>query len=41
MVVEQVVDFVAVDLVHGDCNRKVALVILPVVDAALEQVLHS
>ena len=40
MVIKQIVDFTSIDLVHGDCHGEVALVVLPVVDSALEQVLH-
>ena len=40
MVVKQVVDLATINLIHRDSHGKVALVILPVVDTTLEQVLH-
>ena len=39
VVVEQVVNFTSVNFVHGDSHGEVSLVILPVVDTPLEQVL--
>lgn len=41
VVVEQVVNLAAVDLVHRNGNCKVPLIVLPVVDAAFKQVLHG
>jgi len=41
VIIEQVVNFPTVDLVHRNCNSKVALHILPVMDAAFEQVSDS
>ena len=40
MVVKQVVDLATINLIHRYGHGKVALVILPVVDTTLEQVLH-
>ena len=40
MVVKQVIDLAAIDLIHRHRHGEVALVILPVVDTALKQVLH-
>ena len=41
VVVKQVVDLAAINLIHRDCDGEVSLVILPVVDTSLEQVLYS
>ena len=41
VIVEQVVNFTPIDLVHGDCHGEVPLVVLPVIDSPLEQVLHG
>lgn len=41
MVVEQVVELSAVDLVHRHCDGEVSLVVFPVVDASFEEVLYS
>ncbi len=38
MIIKQVVDLSSVDLVHRNCDSKVALHILPVVDTAFKQV---
>lgn len=38
MLVEQIVHFAAVDLVHRHCDGEVPLVILPVIDAAFEEI---
>lgn len=38
MFVKQVIDFSAVYFVHGNCDREVALVVLPIIDAALEKI---
>ena len=40
MIVEQVVDFTAIDLVHRNCYCKISLVVLPVIYSSLEQILH-
>uniref|UniRef100_A0A7S3CME7 Uncharacterized protein n=1 Tax=Strombidium rassoulzadegani TaxID=1082188 RepID=A0A7S3CME7_9SPIT len=40
MVVEQIVELAAVDLVHGDGDSEISLMILPVVDAPFEQVFN-
>ena len=41
VIVEQVVNFTPIDLVHGNCHGEVPLVVLPVIDSPLEQVLHG
>lgn len=41
VIVEQVVDFTAIDFIHWYSHGEVSLIVLPVVDTALEQVLHS
>ena len=41
VVVEQIVQLAAVDLVHGHGDSEVTRVVLPVVDTALKQILHS
>ena len=41
VVIQQVIQFTSIYLVHGNCDCKVALIILPVVNSALKQVLHS
>lgn len=41
VVVEQVVDFATINLVHGNRYCEVSLIVLPVVNAALKQVLHG
>jgi hypothetical protein len=41
MVVEQVIYFIAVNFIHRNSNCKVALIVLPVVNAALKQVLNG
>jgi len=40
VVVEQVVNFASINFIHGDSHGEVSLVILPVVDTTLKQVLH-
>ena len=40
VVVKQVVDLAAINLIHRYCDGKVSLVILPVVDTSFKQVLH-
>ena len=39
--VEKIIDFAAVDFVHGHCHREIPLVILPIVNATLEEILDS
>ena len=41
MIVQQVVNFTAIDLVHGNSDRKVSLVVLPIVDTTFEQILYG
>ena len=41
MVVKQVVNFASINLVHRYSHGEVSLVVLPVVDTTLEQILHS
>ena len=41
MIVEQVIDFTAIDFIHGDGHGEVSLIILPVVYATLEQILNG
>ena len=41
MIVEQIVEFASINFVHRHSNSKVPLVILPVVNASLEQILNS
>jgi len=40
VVVEQVVNLASVNFIHRHSHGEVSLVVLPVVDAPLEQVLH-
>jgi hypothetical protein len=39
VVVEEIVNLVAVDLIHGNSHREVTLVVLPVVDASFKEIL--
>ena len=41
VLVEQIVYFAAVNLVHGDRDGEIPLVVLPIVDASLEKIFHS
>jgi len=39
VVVEEIVNLVAVDLIHGNSHSEVTLVVLPVVDASFKEIL--
>lgn len=40
MVVEQVIDFSSIDLIHRNCYCEVSLVFLEVIDSPIEQILN-
>ena len=40
VIIEQIVDLSSIDFIHGDGDSEVALIVLPVVNTPLEQVLN-
>lgn len=41
MIVKQVINFTTIYFIHRNSDGKVSLVVLPVIDAALEQILNG
>ena len=41
VIIQQVIDFAAINLVHGDGHGKVSLIILPVVDSSFKEILYG
>ena len=40
MVIKQVVDFAAINFVHWNGDGEISLIVLPVIDSSLKQILH-
>lgn len=41
MLVQEVIELSSVDLIHGDGNCEIPLMVFPIIDASLEEILHS